>query len=445
MRGLSGIFTATAALLFTIVSAAPVITVHPGDANNGLVVTKENTVNATKPATWSNSTGVRINAALTTGQLPLALVNNFPGGAINAYVTGLDSSGRLVMLQADGTFYYPTAPLSGPPQQVLHNCAIPLGAKGSTLQITVPGYISSARIWFAEGTLKFYTVMSANGPSLVEPSAVNPNDPSASVNWGFVELTYNSSGGLYANISYVDFLGLVLGMQLQCGDGSTQGAKGLSQNSVQAVCSALATQGQQDGAPWSDLCQADSSGNMLRVLAPTDLISTINSAFSNYWNSYIDQVWSKYTLEPLYINTQSSPGQVACQVQGGQLQCAGDNRGYSKPTALDIYGCNSGPFGIQGGDNLVHVSVVPRLCAAFHRTTLLLPGGNVQPSLDSSHYYTSEPTNYFSKLIHQYELDGKGYAFAYDDVNPDGDINQSGTVADANPKLLTIYVGGNIS
>ncbi|QIW99422.1 hypothetical protein AMS68_004940 [Peltaster fructicola] len=443
MRGLSMIIAA-ASLLLTFASAAPVITVHPGNANTGLVITKENTVNATKVTTWSNSTGVKINAALTTGALPLALVNNFPGGAINAYVTGLDANGQLVMLKADGTFYYPTA-TSGPPQQVMQNCAIPLGAKGSTLQITVPGYISSARIWFAEGQLKFYTVQGANGPSLVEPSAVNPNDPSASVNWGFVELTYNSSGGLYANISYVDFLGLILGMQLQCGDGSTQGARGLSQNSVQAVCSALSAQAGQDGAPWGDLCQADSSGNMLRVLAPTDFISSSSSAFSSYWSSYIDQVWSKYTSEPLYIDTQSSPGKVACQVQGSQLQCAGDNRSYSKPTALDIFGCNSGPFGIQAGDNLVHVSVVPRLCAAFHRTTLLLPGGNVQPSLDSSHYYTTTPTNYFSKLIHQYELDGKGYAFAYDDVNPDGDVNQSGTVVDANPQLLTIYVGGNTS
>lgn len=424
---------------FLAAIAAPVVTVEPGDATHGLKITKENTVNATAPAPITNGTRFRVNAV--NGQLPLSFVNNFPGGAINAYVTGLDSSNRLVLLKSDGTFYYPSATNSGVPQEITENCAIPLGGQGSTTQITTPGYISSARIWFAEGTLKFYVVQGGSGPSLVEPSAVNPNDPSASVNWGFVELTYNS-GGLYANISYVDFLGLILGMSLTGSDGSTQGARGLKTGSVQSVCQALQAQQQQDGFPWGDLCQADSNGNMLRVLAPTDYISAQNSAFSTYWNSYVDQVWSTYSSQPLYINTQGSAGTVSCQVSGDQLQCAGDNRGYSKPTASDIFGCNSGPFAIQGGDNGVHAAVVPRLCAAFHRSTLLLSGGNTQPSLDSSHYYGQEPTNYYSKFIHQYELDGKGYAFSYDDVNPDGE-NQSGTVATGNPQLLTIYIGGN--
>lgn len=39
-------------------------------------------------------------------------------------------------------------------------------------------------------------------------------------------------------------------------------------------------------------------------------------------------------------------------------------------------------------------------------------------------------------------MDGKGYAFAYDDVNPFGDIDQSGVVSSRNPERLTITVGG---
>lgn len=85
---------------------------------------------------------------------------------------------------------------------------------------------------------------------------------------------------------------------------------------------------------------------------------------------------------------------------------------------------------------------MPRLCAAFNRSTLTVSGGNVQPGVGVESYYTANPTNWYSAIVHQHEVDGKGYAFAYDDVNPDGDINQSGVVADANPTVLTVTVGG---
>jgi hypothetical protein len=72
-------------------------------------------------------------------------------------------------------------------------------------------------------------------------------------------------------------------------------------------------------------------------------------------------------------------------------------------------------------------------------------GGNIQPGLASKMYYSSAPTNWYSAFVHQNEVDGKGYAFSYDDVNPDGDVNQSGVVADADPQVLTVTVGGPLS
>jgi hypothetical protein len=35
-----------------------------------------------------------------------------------------------------------------------------------------------------------------------------------------------------------------------------------------------------------------------------------------------------------------------------------------------------GPFELEASDNAVHQAVVPRLCAAINRSTLLLGGGN---------------------------------------------------------------------
>lgn len=54
------------------------------------------------------------------------LVNNI-GGAVNAYVTGLDPSGRIVFVQPNGQFYYPPADQSyTTPREVFANIAIPL-------------------------------------------------------------------------------------------------------------------------------------------------------------------------------------------------------------------------------------------------------------------------------------------------------------------------------
>ena len=399
-------------------------------------------INGTAPAPINAS----IKAVAASGdRLQVSLVNNFPGGSINAYVTGLDSKNRLVMLKPDGTFYYPSADRTvAIPRLITVNCALPLGAKGSTTKITIPGYISSARVWFAEGHLQFFTVYStaSGGPSLVEPSSVNPSDPSAGVNWGFVELTNTQNGGLYANISYVDFVGLVLGMKLKTGDGSMQVAEGLRAGSVSSICSALKAQAARDGQPWGDLCQVNSKGQPLRVIAPSDYVASKPAAFSKYWTQYIEKVWTHYTTNDLTINTQAAVGEVKCRVSNGQLKCKGDNRGYAKPNALDIFGCNNGPFGILGGDNDVHRAVVPRLCAAFNRGTLLMNGGHIQPGLQATSYYKTMPSNWYSKIVHQHETDGRGYAFSYDDVNPDMGIDQAGVVASASPVLLTITVGG---
>ena len=439
-------------LISTIIActtAAPVITVRPGDAGD-IIITEDNTLNATAPAPVpDDAAAVQISSdfekAATNGRLPLSLVNNFGGGQVNAYITGLDAGGRLVMLQPNGKFYFPTADRAvAAPRRITANTAIPLGAKGSTTRITIPGYISSARIYFAEGRLDFYTIFNTalNAPSLVEPSAVNPLDPSAGVNWGFVELTNIQKGGLYANISYVDFVGLVLGMKLESGGGRIQVTEGLKANAVTAICSELKAQGRKDGQPWGDLCMVNKAGKPLRVLAPSNYVASKPTAFKNYWTQYIDQVWTQYARTPLTINTQAGPGEVKCTVSNGQLKCNGDNRGYNKPTAHDLFGCNSGPFGILAGDNDVHKAVVPRLCAAFHRGTLLKTGGHIQPGMGPDNYYTSMPTNWYSKFVHQYEVDGKGYAFPYDDVNPAVGVDQAGVVADPEPRLLTVVVGG---
>ncbi|OTA37880.1 hypothetical protein BTJ68_02396 [Hortaea werneckii EXF-2000] len=382
------------------------------------------------------------------------------------------------MVQRDGTFFYLDAQ-DGEPQLVdTSSIALPLNGVSFTNEgvsvatvdpnnttgttdindvlhdvhpaevtnLTIPDFMIGARIWLAVGELQFYSVLGENGmPSLVEPSAVNPRDPSANVSWGFVEYTLNEAG-IYADISFVDFIGLPLGIILESETTDVQTALGPEVGTVQNICNDLAGQAAIDGQPWDRLCVYNAAGNPLRVLSPVDYLALDANAFDGYYDSYVDSVWERYTSEPLTILTQSSAGPVNCTVDPSTnlLNCDGDNRAYAQPTAADIFGCNSGPFAIEASDNAVHLAVVPRLCAAFNRGTLLLEQGNVTPTFPMNVYYTNDgPKNWYSAFVHRYEADGKGYAFAYDDVVPDGGADSAGLTASPDPEVLTIVVGGS--
>ncbi|PHH79942.1 hypothetical protein CDD80_3394 [Ophiocordyceps camponoti-rufipedis] len=361
---------------------------------------------------------------------------------INAYVTGLDAEDRVVFVRADGSLLYPSSGGSETPVPIKENVGIPLTGKSQRLPLPMALY--GGRVWFAEGQLQFFMVKTSCGDGMVQPSAVNLQDPSAGVNWSFAELTYTRQGSIFANISYVDFVGLVLSMALRERNGKgTQTVRGLDASAVNRICSSMVSQSGSDGFPWSRLCVAGEDGTPIRVMSPNSY-ATINSTdFSQYWTAYVDRVWDQYRRAPLFIDTQSTAGQVECRVSASDmLLCGGgDNRGYAKPTAQDIWGCNSGPFERLADDNTVHVAVIPRLCAAFVRSTLLLPGGDVQPRLNASHYYQDTPASHYSRLIHELEVDGRGYAFPYDDVNPAGEPDASGVVASDVPDTLTVYVG----
>ncbi|THY77722.1 glucanase B [Aureobasidium pullulans] len=447
MRFSTALSCAFTALLAGHTMAMP-FAITPGDVNH-VVLTDSNTVNTTQTiqadAVSADASKPKVNmfAAADSDFIELSFINKLSSSNVKAYVTGRDSNNALVMLHPDGTWYYPPATTATTPQPVTENVAIPLGAQGSTVKISLPGYISAGRIWFADGNLQFYTVNAGGNVALVEPSAVNPSDPSSAVNWGFIELTYLDTA-IYTNLSYVDFVGLPLGQKLTACDGTVLQAQGVHTQAVDDICADLEEQTCIDGYPWADLCAYDASNNALRVLAPFDYISLYPNAFSDYWTSYVNDVWNHYTTTPLTIDTQVSAGLVNCTVTGDYLNCAGDNRAYAKPSAADIFGCNGGPFAIIGSDNDVHRAVVPRLCAAFHRSTLLISGGNIQPMSDVSGYYTKSgrAANWYSKFVHDYEVDGKGYAFAYDDVTPTGGVDMAGLLSVAQPQILEVTVGG---
>jgi hypothetical protein len=373
---------------------------------------------------------------VTRSTLNIALKNQSSSNTIYAYITGLalDNGNQRVLIQSDGkTPYYPSSPASvGSPLAV--DCAIPLGPPGSTAVASIPR-IAGGRIWFCIGDK--LTFLLNPGPGLVEPSVSNPSDPNYSKNWGFCEFTFNDAQ-LFANISYVDFVAIPISMTLTNDAGASQTVAGIPQNGLQTVCNNLVAQNQRDGAGWNQLIVNNSSGQPLRALSPNTGHVMNQNLFAGYYDSYVNACWAKYTNTPLKIDTQAQWGVVSGTVVNGLLTFPGIGT-FAKPSAADIFSCSTGPFATNSA---AMGAIGARLAAALNRSTLL--SSDTQPTSDFSAYYGTAPTNFYSKIVHGANVDGRGYAFPYDDVAAGGSAagDQAGTVFDGAPNLFTVSVGG---
>ena len=368
-------------------------------------------------------------SAATSSTLNIDLSNNTGSNEVYAFVTGLaiDNGNAWFLLEADGrTPYYPPSP-SSTLTPLGANCAIPLGASGSTTRITIP-HLAGGRIWFSIGSPLTFLVNP--GPALVFPSVSNPTDPNINLMWDFCEFTFNSTN-LWANISMVDFVAIPIALT-STGAAGTQTALGLPAGALDTVSSALQAQSAADGQGWNQLVVTNGGAN-LRALSPNNGIVQNPSLLSGYFDGYLDQVWSKYSSQTLSIDTQGQWGTVTGNVSGGVLNFPGVGS-FAKPSSADIFSCNSGPFNTSGVEM---GALTARISAAMNRTTLLIDSD--QPAGENpADYYQYAQTNHYARIVHATSLDGRGYAFPYDDVAPTGGVDQSGAVVDPNPTLLTV-------
>ncbi|QSZ32138.1 hypothetical protein DSL72_001707 [Monilinia vaccinii-corymbosi] len=377
------------------------------------------------------------------GALTIGLVNESSSNTVYAYVTGLSVSNNyaVVLLQADGsTLYYPENP-SSDDAALIKDCAIPLGAPGSTTKVTIP-YISGGRIWFCVGsTLSFLLNSGTTGPSLIEPSVSNTADPNYLKSWDFCEFTYDSSQ-LFANITYVDFVCLPIALTLNGPNGLVEHIGGLPADGLSTVCSNLIAQNGVDGAGWDQLVVTNGDAN-LRALHPTQGIAFNPALFKNYWDSYVDAVWDTYVGTTLTVNTQASWGNVPGLTSNDSTSMLFGSMGsFTKPSAADIFSGTSGAFAPKTANTSQLLNIGARLDAAFNRSTLLI--NPIQPDNESvSTYYNHAITNHYARIVHAANVDGLGYCFPYDDVTPAGGTNQCGAVQNSTPTSFTVTVGGN--
>lgn len=236
----------------------------------------------------------------------------------------------------------------------------------------------------------------------------------------------------------MDFVALPIALKLENTSGTVTTVEGLPATGLDTICSGLTAQTAKDGAGWSSLIVKNSAGANLRALSPNSGITMNSSLFSTYFDSYVQQVWSKYSSASLTIDTQASWGSVNGTVSNNVLSFGSSVGSFTAPTSANIFSCSSGPFATSTAEM---GAIGARLAAAFNRSTLMID--TVQPDDEAvADYYTNPITNHYARLLHATYLDGIGYAFPYDDVAPTGGADQSGSLYDANPQLLTVTVGG---
>ncbi|KAI0881920.1 glycoside hydrolase family 64 protein [Annulohypoxylon maeteangense] len=383
---------------------------------------------------------------MTNPTTDIAIVNNTGSSEAYAYINGLDINSNNVPLfiQADGKTVYRPANPSATQTALTEDIAIPLGAAGSTTTVTIP-QIAGGRIWFSTGGTKL-TFLVNPGPAIVEPSVTNTADPNYAIDWGFAEFTYNTEQ-LFVNISYVDFVPPIpVALQLVNTAGATQTVQGMPANGLATVVDKLTQQNASDGAGWDKLIVKSSDGRVLRALSPNSARVGDNTLFNGYFDSYIDQVWSKYTSADLTIDTQASWGKVTGRVQNDAITFANVGS-FARPSAGDIFSCSTGPFGNYPAATSDEMGALgARIAAAFNRSTLM--ANDQQPDGEQvANYYKASPTNHYARIVHETNIDNRGYAFPYDDVVPSGATqpDPAGTVFDGSPKLLTVTLGGPAS
>lgn len=385
-------------------------------------------------------------------------ITNSASDKMYAYIMGEDyNTGKKVFYQnGAATWYYPaySGPLNGTKSKngvvdsSSNDLAIEVDGNGDTT-VTLSECLNSGRVYIGAQEMTFMQDPSGN---LVEPSPVDRSDANYGFAWGIVELAW-SDVELAADLSYVDSVGLALGMKVTTADGEEYYDAGLPAGSLKKVCDELAAVGDD----WGDMCVRDRNDKLIRALAPSKYISDSTPGnLSTFYDSYIDAVWEKYATAELTVNTQESTWgpNVTCKVSGagGAMVCSqpdGATYSYDKPSTADVLGCNSGPFTGQG-DNAYQSRTWPRLCAAFTRSTLLLgDGGDVTPSswVGAARYYGGGVTNHFSRIVHEVVTPGKegtgAYAFAFDDVNAPGTgENESGMFQVGNARSIEIEVRG---
>jgi hypothetical protein len=338
---------------------------------------------------------------------------------------------------------------------------------GTDTQLTLPK-LAAVRIYSSIGAPLLVHTGGIKGGGIVTPTSENPKDPNFNTMFDFTELTWVPQGAipdhpdittnLGVNVTEVDSFGLPQQFTIEGTDpASFQPNTALSGGFLSTVRRhTLLEKLQGFGLPWSGLIV----GSGARALAPN--LGIIGGFFpADQLDNYTNQVFQKYTSSPPLTATVSAADNGDCpsvtyhftgRTSGGELVFSDTSKGgpifsLAKWSTLNAYE-GSFPYGslvpqesCDRPDVLAALALQANLQAALMRTTLLINPNltNTQQSCPSpSTFYTHKPVNMYAKLWHESGINGKAYAFGFDDV-----CSQSSFQLIFNPTKLTITLVGS--
>lgn len=376
------------------------------------------------PATAANNIGldtIELKIVNTTGNK----------GDLYMYVWG----------QSGDTWYYVTdtnGDVSAySPSSDYETIGINIGSK-KRISVELP-QLSAARVYFSLGKAMQVTVGSNNAPSTPSgwtiPSSTveNPNYRTIfdwfEYTWADVQQPSNFTTSFNGNLTQVDMVGIPMLLRLN-GQNATQQtvftAAGFSNKKSRAKLMRLM---QKAPKPWNKLIVGKNRKVPFRVVSPyngMDLGGGIGLGTfpSDFLDSYIDSVWSKYASTHMLATTTGPSATFHGLVQGGSLVFTnagnpGNTVTFAKPTSLMAFNGYLGTLSNPGDSNLQAegAELARYLQAGLMRTTIL-KNGNISacPKNPNKVYYKNAPVNQYSKRMHRVAHDHKAYGFGWDDV-----------------------------
>ncbi|WNV85827.1 beta-1,3-glucanase family protein [Umezawaea sp. Da 62-37] len=349
------------------------------------------------------------------GSLPLTIVNHtyrYTNQQIYAYIVGTDlKTGQQIFVTRDGAATPVSAADNG--SEGFADLSIPMVQDGDT-HLAIPANMSG-RVYFSiVDKVKFKVVTDGNGnAALQHPAGWVSGDPSFSVLHDWIEFTHND-GGMFCNTTMVDMFSIPLAIKLV--GSATQDTGRLVDGGRDRIFEHVSAD-----PTYAKLVVKDK----LRVIAPGHGIDS--GIFpADYFDSYIDAVWSKYSSETLTVNTGA--GSFTGRVVDGRFTFSDGIASFAKPTTLDLLYCN-GALGAPNDGRTGPVAAI--LGAAFNRSTLLT--STTQPTTDRESFYRDRISNRFSEAMHLNTVDGNAYGFAFDDV-----ASFASYVQDGAPTSITV-------
>jgi hypothetical protein len=290
----------------------------------------------------------------------------------------------------------------------------------------------------------FFHGASGTPSGYTAPSKTDPDDPNQGIRHEVIEITYDQYG-VFANTTRVDSYQAPIGLELYGLDGYYKRVGEMAshekiinsyKDSVpEEFRSCIDIENQEILAPGKCANFADGS-----------IPSMPTGPYSNYMQSYVNQVWQKYRSEDLLFNAGDA-GIWQGRVSGESFVFSCIRGGFQNRKAVIIRQPSTQEVFEGKGvlDNIVQdgtadLLVQAQFTAALNRHVIFTGPeiSGLQDWSDPETYYRLNPCNHYAKFWHQQgiSIQNLSYGFPYDDV-----WEQSSSVHTPEPEKLIITFG----